>query len=111
MLETSFGLFYLQKLLAHHGLDADVELARHHSMYRTDSFFFTVYQITDAQLGRSETVRLLNDLLGRRIIRGADLAAARPHTLPWLLLRAVLAAKSGFGMLAWLILAGKLHWA
>ena len=104
-------LALLQKLLAHHGLDTDRELARHHSMYRTDSFFFTVYQITDAQLGRSETVRLLDDLLGRCIIRGKDVAAARPHTLPWLLLRVVLGLKSGFGMLAWLILAGKLHWA
>ena len=104
-------LALLKKLLAHHGLDADTELGRHHSMYRMNAFFFAVYQITDARLGRKETVRLLNDLLGRRIVNGKDVAAARPHTLPWLLLRAVLGVKSGFGMLAWLILAGKLHWA
>lgn len=103
-------LALLKKLLSHHGLDKDKELCLHHSMYRMNAFFFAVYQITDAQLGRKHTVQYLDELLKRRIICGADIAAARPHTLPWRLLRLVTALKSGLGMLVWLVLAGKLHW-
>lgn len=104
-------LQYLSEAAARCGLFEDADFHAHFAQYRLQAFFFAVYSITNAQLGRKRTVQLLDDLLARRIICGGDIAAARPRTLPWLLLRAAVAAKNGFGLLCWLVLAGKLHWA
>lgn len=104
-------LQYLAETAVRCGLFEDADFRAHFAQYRMNAFFFAVYQITDAQLGRKRTVQLLDELLARRIVCGGDIAAARPHTLPWLLLRAAVATKSGFGLLCWLVLSGKLHWA
>lgn len=93
-----------------YGLLSNKDFRIHLSQYRLQAFFFAVYAVTNARLGRKRTVQLLDDLLAQRMIGGSDIAAARPHTLPWLLLRLVTALKSGLGMLVWLVLAGKLHW-
>ena len=72
--------------------------------YRMDCFFFAVHAVTDSASGRRRTAAMLSGLLRQRLITGADVAATRPHTLPWLALRAVLALRSGMGLLAWLVL-------
>lgn len=97
----------LNRLAAHHGLDRDPDFRRHLAQYRMDSFFFTVYQVTGAGLGRKRAVQLLNRLLAQRMVSGADVRLAKPHTAPWLLLRGILACRSGFALLCWLLLAGK----
>lgn len=100
----------LTEAAQNHGLLSDADFRTHLSQYRLQAFFFTVYAITNARLGRKRAVPLLNDLLQQRIVSSADITTARGRALPWLLLRLVTALKSGLGMLVWLVLAGKLHW-
>lgn len=92
-------------------LTAEASFCRHLSQYRMQSFFFSAYCVTGAALGKKRTAALLRGLLCAGIIGAKDVTAARGNALPWWLLQLVVTLKSGFGMLAWLILAGKLHWA